>query len=50
MPDQPLPAGEPIILLARTNDGRELVLAARSFPLDDEWVWEIANTAVFRQP
>jgi hypothetical protein len=46
----PMPAGEPIILLARTTDGRELVLAARSFPLDDEWTWEISTTAVFRQP
>ena len=46
----PIPAGEPIILFARRDDGSELALAPRSYPTDTEWTWEIPATAVFRQP
>ena len=44
----PVPAGEPIVLVARKDDGSELTLEARSFPLDAEWVWEIAREAIFK--
>jgi hypothetical protein len=43
----PVPAGEPIILIARRADGAQVELAARSFPLDAEWIWEIQPDAVF---
>jgi hypothetical protein len=46
----PIPAGEPIILFARKADGSQLALAARSYPIDAEWTWEIPATSVFRQP
>ncbi|HEX7090021.1 MAG TPA: hypothetical protein VF192_07780 [Longimicrobiales bacterium] len=44
----PIPAGEPIVLLARTQDGAELRLAPRSFELDATWHWVIPADAVFR--
>jgi hypothetical protein len=46
----PVAAGEPIILIARRADGTELALAARSFPLDAEWLWEIPRDAKFERP
>lgn len=46
----PIPAGEPVILFARRDDGSELALEPRSYPIDTEWTWEIPATAVFRQP
>lgn len=46
----PVPAGEPIILVARRPDGREFVLAPRLFSLDAEWTWEIPNDASFTNP
>ena len=46
----PVPAGEPIILIARRIDGSELRLAARSFPPDAEWTWEISLEATFTKP
>lgn len=46
----PVPAGEPIVMLARRADGAELALAARSFPLDAEWTWEIQPHATFTKP
>ncbi|MEX2281430.1 MAG: hypothetical protein WEE89_02960 [Gemmatimonadota bacterium] len=46
----PVPAGEPIVLVARTPDGRELRLAPRSYPIDGDWTWEIPATAQFRAP
>ena len=46
----PVPAGEPIILIARRGDGSELRLAARSFPPDAEWTWEIPQNATFTTP
>ena len=46
----PVPAGEPIVLIARLQDGAELTLAPRLFPLDAEWTWEIPNDANFTRP
>jgi hypothetical protein len=46
----PVPAGEPIALIARRADGSELTLAARLFMIDVEWTWEISHTATFTQP
>ena len=46
----PVPAGEPIILIARRADGTELSLAPRSFQLDGEWTWEIPHNATFTKP
>lgn len=46
----PVPAGEPIALVARRPDGRELVLAPRLFSLDVEWTWRIPNDASFAYP
>jgi hypothetical protein len=46
----PVPAGEPIIMLARRADGAEHALAARSFPLDAEWTWDIQPDAMFKTP
>jgi hypothetical protein len=46
----PVPAGEPIILIARRLDGSEFRLAARSFPPDAEWTWEIPQEATFTRP
>lgn len=48
-PVAPIPAGEPVVLVARTADGAELTLPARSYPLDAEWTWDIPATAVFRK-
>ena len=46
----PVPAGEPIILIARRADGTELKLGARSFAPDTEWTWEILQGANFTKP
>jgi hypothetical protein len=46
----PVPAGEPIVLVARLPDGAELALAPRMFSLDAEWTWEIPNNANFTRP
>ena len=46
----PVPAGEPIVLVARRADGAELTLAPRLFSLDDEWTWEIPSDARFTNP
>ena len=46
----PVPAGEPIILVARRSDGAEYQLPARSFALDAAWTWEIPRDAVFSMP
>jgi hypothetical protein len=45
----PIPAGEPIVLIARTADGGEFALNAQSYPLDDVYTWEIAANTVFRK-
>src|SRR5262245_15753045 len=46
----PVPAGEPIILIARRVDGNEIRLSARSFAPDAEWTWEIPQDAIFAKP
>ena len=46
----PVPAGEPIVLVARHADGTELTLAPRLFSLDAEWTWEIPSDAKFTSP
>jgi hypothetical protein len=46
----PVPAGEPIILVARRADGAEYQTLARSFPLDAEWAWIISKDAEFVLP
>jgi hypothetical protein len=43
----PVPAGEPIILIARTPAGLELVLPARSLEIDGSWMWLIPEDARF---
>jgi hypothetical protein len=43
----PLPAGEPLVLIARTQDGRQHTLEPRSFALGTEWIWLIDATARF---
>ena len=43
----PVPAGEPIILIARTAAGTELVLPARSLDIDATWIWLIPADARF---
>lgn len=46
----PLPAGEPVILVARTNDGGQLSLAPRSFTMGTAWTWLIDADARFQPP
>ena len=46
----PIPAGEPIILVARREDGAEYQMQARSFALDADFVWEIPKDASFQKP
>lgn len=50
IPMAPVPAGEPIVLVARRRDGTELSLAPRSFDVDIEWTWEIPHNATFSKP
>ena len=44
----PVPAGEPIILIARREDGAEYLAKIQSFPLDGAVVWSIPKNATFR--
>jgi hypothetical protein len=46
----PVPAGEPLILSARTASGAELTLPPRTFAIDGTWTWRIERTARFVQP
>jgi hypothetical protein len=46
----PVPAGEPLVLVARNAAGAELVLAPRAFAIDSEWTWVIAADARFVPP
>lgn len=43
----PVPAREPITLIARTDAGSELILPARTFDIDAEWTWKIAADTRF---
>jgi hypothetical protein len=43
----PVPAGEPLILVARTAAGTELVLPPRTFEIDGTWDWRILRAARF---
>lgn len=46
----PIPAGEPVALVAREPAGGEYTLAPHSFPVGGAWTWEIPATAAFRRP
>jgi hypothetical protein len=46
----PVPAGEPIVLIARAPDGAELRLGPRSFAPDQSWLWLITPDDPFIQP
>lgn len=45
----PVPAGEPIVLSARTADGAALEMAPRTFEVNQEWLWIVPRDAVFRR-
>lgn len=45
----PVPAGEPLFLLARRSDGSELALGPRSFSIDESWTWQIPADALFKK-
>ena len=46
----PLPAAEPVILIARRDDGTELRLDVRTFAINAEWTWQIPREAEFLAP
>lgn len=46
----PVPAGEPLLLIARTQAGAALTLPARAFAIDAEWTWAIPRDAAFLPP
>ena len=46
----PVPAGEPLVLVARTTAGAELTLPPRTFPIDSAWTWRIERSARFIPP
>lgn len=37
----PLPAGEPLFLFARIDDGRTFTLPARTLEVEQEWTWVV---------
>jgi hypothetical protein len=41
----PVPAGEPVVVIARSADGREFRLGPRSLPIDQSWRWVISPDA-----
>lgn len=43
----PVPAGEPIILVARNSAGLQFVLPARTFDVDGSWTWTVPANARF---
>lgn len=45
----PVPAGEPIILVARTAEHDALELEPRTFAVDARWVWHIPANATFNE-
>ena len=46
-PMAPVPAGEPVILVARRDDGAEYQAKVQSFPLDGAVEWKIPKDATF---
>jgi hypothetical protein len=46
----PVPAGEPLLLVARTAAGAVLGLPVRAFAIDAEWTWHIPGDAEFQPP
>jgi hypothetical protein len=44
----PVPAGEPIVLIARAEDGRTHELPARTFAIDETWTWVVRQDTRFR--
>lgn len=46
----PIPAGEPIILIARDEEGAELALPPRSFRIGAGWNWVISAADRFTPP
>lgn len=46
----PVPAGEPLMLIARTAAGTELELPPRTFGIDGVWTWRIERSARFSRP
>lgn len=46
----PVLAGEPIVLVARSETGEEFRLAARSFEVGAAWTWVIPEDAPFGPP
>jgi hypothetical protein len=46
----PVPAGEALVLVARTTAGAELTLDARAFAIDGEWTWAVPSGTRFEQP
>ncbi|HEX6309557.1 MAG TPA: hypothetical protein VFZ69_15275 [Longimicrobiales bacterium] len=46
----PVPAAEPLILVARTAAGTELSLPPRTFTIDGTWTWLIPRDARFIRP
>jgi hypothetical protein len=46
----PVPAGEPLVLIARTAAGMEYVLPPRTLRLDEHWVWTIPAGVRFSPP
>jgi hypothetical protein len=44
----PVPAGEPIVLIARRADRSWLELEPRSFEIDETWHWVVPASATFR--
>lgn len=49
-PMAPVPAGEPIMFVARRQDGAEYQARIQSFPLDGAVVWNIPKNATFVIP
>jgi hypothetical protein len=46
----PVPGGEPIIMIARRDDGAEYQSKIQSFPLDGVVLWSIPKSATFVVP
>lgn len=46
----PVPAAEPLVLIARTPSGAELTLPPRTLPIGGNWTWTIPADAPFTPP